>query len=241
MRNTLPVTPQTAFAVLTRLVAGFGVLACFAGTAFAQSVPPIEIDNTAPRMVKLIILLIVFLVILFGMRRIGIPHIIRSAAIWLVAILALVALYGYRGPIEMAGREMVAVLVPGVAVNQGGNVIVHRSYGGHFVLDGAVDGAPVRFLFDTGASTVVLSSEDAARAGFDVDQLDFRIPVTTASGMTEVAPVRLGEIQIGDIRVNDVRAAVAKPHDLDHSLLGMTFLNRLDGYEVRRDRLVLNP
>ncbi|WP_108659470.1 retropepsin-like aspartic protease family protein [Acuticoccus kandeliae] len=241
MRHEPSAATHAAPTFAAKLALALAVL--FAGTlaAAAQSVPPIEIDNTAPQAVKLVILLIVFVVVLIGMRRVRVPEMIRSAGIWLLALLALVAAYSYRGPIEMMGREMMAVLVPGTAVMSGDQVIVRRSFGGHFVIDGAVDGAPVSFLFDTGASSVVLTAADAERAGFDPASLDYRLPVMTAAGMTEVAPVRLDEIQVGDIRVGNVRAAVAKPGDLDHSLLGMTFLNRLDGYEVRRDRLVLNP
>ena len=105
----------------------------------------------------------------------------------------------------------------------------------------AVGGTPVTFLFDTGASMVVLTADDARRAGFHADRLDYRVPVMTANGMTQVAPVRLSSLSIGGISVDNVRAAVAKPGDLEASLLGMTFLDRLDGYQVQRDRLVLNP
>nr|WP_232372717.1 TIGR02281 family clan AA aspartic protease [Acuticoccus mangrovi] len=175
------------------------------------------------------------------MRSVRLPEIVRTSLFWLIAIVALVGLYAYRVPLQSVGREVAAVLVPGVTVQDGESVVVRRSFGGHFEIEGTVDGAPVRFLFDTGASTVVLSAEDAARAGFDPDALDYRVPVVTAGGMTEVAPVRLPDIAIGGIRMESVRAAVARPGELDRSLLGMSFLNRLSGYDVRRDRLVLIP
>jgi aspartyl protease family protein len=206
-----------------------------------MAVESITIDDTAPQATKLVILLAVFLFILFTMRRIRFPHMVRMALVWLILLLGLVAIYAYRGPLEAAGRQVASVLIPGITMVEGDRVVVHRAFGGHFELDGTVDGAPVRFLFDTGASTVVLSADDAARAGFDPAGLDYRLPVMTASGMTTVAPVRLGEVAVGNITVRGVRAAVAQRGDLDQSLLGLTFLNRLEGYEVRRDRLVLNP
>lgn len=209
--------------------------------AFAQGVEPVAIDNTAPQATKLIILLVAFLFIAFFLRKVRLGETVRSIAIWLVVLLVLIGVYTFRQPLERAGREMMSVLVPGVAIPVGETVVVSRNPRGSFVLNGAVDGAPVRFLFDTGASTVVLSADDAARAGFDPERLDYRLPVMTASGMTEVAPVRLEEVRVGSISLDGVRAAVARPGDLDRSLLGMTFLNRLSGYEVRRDRLVLTP
>jgi len=218
-----------------------GVLAGGLAAAVGQPVEPVTMDNTGPQAAKLIVLLVVLAAILFGMRQARLPEIVRSAGIWLGALLVLVAVYAYREPLQTAGREVVAVLVPGMAVNDGERVMVRRGFQGHFVINGSVDGAPVDFIFDTGASVVVLSADDASRAGFNPDTLDYRIPVMTAAGMTEVAPVLLDEIAVGGIRLKRVRAAIAKPGDLQTSLLGMTFLNRLSGYEVRRDRLVLTP
>ncbi|MEM9224709.1 MAG: TIGR02281 family clan AA aspartic protease [Pseudomonadota bacterium] len=209
--------------------------------ALAQSPQLVDPDNTWPQATKLIILLAVVVLLFFAGQRVRLPEILRSAVIWAGALAGLVIIYTYRVPLENAGREFVSVLVPGAAISQGEDVIVRRRWGGHFMLNGEVDGAPIEFLFDTGASMVVLADRDARRAGFDPENLSYRIPVTTAAGMTNVAPVRLAEINIGGISVSGVRAAIAKPGDLETSLLGMSFLNRLQGYEVSRDRLVLKP
>lgn len=224
---------------ISLLAAGLGLLGV--GSAAAQDVPFMAIDNSGPATVKLVILLGVFVVVLIAARRVRVGAMVRAAAVWGLAFAVLAALYTYRDQLETAGREMVAAVIPGAAVTSGDQVIVRRAFQGHFVLNGEVGGAPVSFLFDTGASTVVLTAEDAARAGYDLAALDYRVPVMTAAGMTDVAPVRIDELTIGDIRMEGVRAAIARVGDLDHSLLGMTFLNRLEGYEVRRDRLVLNP
>lgn len=215
--------------------------AAFLVPAVAQSVPPVAIDNTGPQATKLVVILAVLVLVLFAARRIDVGQLVSAVLKWGLIFAVLIVGYTYWGPLQSAGRNVVSVLVPGMPMTNGESVTVHRAFQGHFVLNGDVGGTPVSFLFDTGASTVVLTAADAARAGFDERRLDFRIPVMTAAGLTTVAPVRLSSLSIGGITVNDVRAAVAKPGDLDASLLGLTFLNRLDGYEVRRDRLVLNP
>lgn len=227
--------------ILIRGLLTAGLLTAAAASAFAQDVPTIEIDNSAPQATKLILLLAVLVALGFGIWRVRVAEALRTFAVWAAIFVALLAVYTYRQPLESAGREMVSVLIPGLAVTTGEAVMVRRGFGGHFMLSGSVDGAPVNFLFDTGASMVVLTSADAARAGFDPARLEFRIPVMTAAGMTEVASVTLGEITVGDITVNNIRGAVARAGDLDQSLLGLTFLDRLSGYEVQRDRLVLNP
>lgn len=222
------------------LVAGAALIVPVSA-ALGQVGDPIDIDNTGPRAVKLVILLAVFIVILFGMRHVRLPDIVRAAVTWTAILIGLVALYAFRVPLESAGREFVSVLVPGMAISDGEKVTVRRAYQGQFVIGAEVNGTPIDFLFDTGASLVVLAAKDARAAGFDPETLDYRIPVMTAAGLTRVAPVRVREISVGGIREEQVRAAVARPGELDMSLLGMTFLDRLSGYEVRRDRLVLNP
>jgi aspartyl protease family protein len=85
---------------------------------------------------------------------------------------------------------------------------------------------------------VVLSPADARRMGFDLGRLDFTGRAETANGHVRSAPVRLRELVIGPIRLTDVRAAVNEA-EMSESLLGLSFLSRLEGYEVSGDRLTL--
>ncbi len=218
------------------------ILAAAALAAAAVPSPALASFYSEGEAGKVIFAVIIAIVVVLAARRYRIPDILRTAGAWFLAFAILIALYSYREPLEDVGREMIAALVPGMAVgNSAGEVVVRRSVGGQFMLNGAVDGEEIRFMFDTGASAVVLAATDAARAGIDPASLDYRLPVMTAAGVTEVAPVRLNNVSIGDINLTGVRAAVAKPGELDVSLLGMTFLNRITGFEVRRDRLVLIP
>lgn len=110
---------------------------------------------------------------------------------------------------------------------------------GAFALSGRADGVPVDFVFDTGATAVVLTADDAARIGWPANRLDYSVRVSTANGVTQAAPITLRRLAIGGIEVREVRALVARPGDLRENLLGMTFLSRLASYEVTSDRLVL--
>ena len=94
-------------------------------------------------------------------------------------------------------------------------------------------------MFDTGASAVVLSYDDARRAGIDVGALKFNMPVTTANGTGRAARVTLDRIEIGGIARRNVAAFVADRGALEGSLLGMTFLSTLSRYAVTGDRLEL--
>jgi aspartyl protease family protein len=133
-----------------------------------------------------------------------------------------------------------AAIVPGLAVETGpGEVVLRASADGHFYANAAVDGVAIRFLVDTGASTITLSADDARRLGFDPEALDYVLPVTTAGGSGLAARVTLEELRLGGIALRRVAAAVMPPGTLDRSLLGMAFLERLRGFEISGDRLIL--
>jgi aspartyl protease family protein len=169
---------------------------------------------------------------------------VRQAMIWLVVLLALVAGYEYRFELQDVANRLTAGLVPSrpqTAIGTDGraNVTVEKSNNGHFEIAGTVNGASARFLVDTGASSVMLTTLDAASAGFRQEDLTFSSPISTANGSAMAAEVRLNEIAIGGITRRDIRALVAEEGKLDTSLLGMSFLSSLSGYTVRQDQLVL--
>jgi aspartyl protease family protein len=119
------------------------------------------------------------------------------------------------------------------------NSLVYRADSqGHVVLEGAANGAPVRFLVDTGATLVALTTKDAEAAGITRGELVFDHSVSTANGIARVATIRLRELRVGQFSVSDVPAVVVE--QLNISLLGQSFLNRLDSYEMRDGVLTLN-
>jgi aspartyl protease family protein len=110
---------------------------------------------------------------------------------------------------------------------------------GQYQTDMEIDGTPVRALVDTGATFVALMAEDARQLDIDPPPSAFNIPVRTANGTAMVAHVRLRKISIGDITVDNVDAVVAQPGALRISLLGMSFLRKLSGFQVNDGRFVL--
>ena len=109
---------------------------------------------------------------------------------------------------------------------------------GHYWADANVDGAHVRFMVDTGASTVALTERDARRIGLNPDDLVYNWTIRTAGGEVKGASVLLESIKIGRVEVQQVEAMVLRD-GLNQSLLGMTFLSELESYEFRRANLIL--
>jgi len=112
------------------------------------------------------------------------------------------------------------------------------SAGERIMVKAKVDGVPVDFLVDTGATDVVLSPRDAECIGFVHADLRFDQAYRTASGTISGAPVTLDEIAVGPIEMENVKATV-NGRAMDTSLLGMSFLSRLSGFSVTDDTLIL--
>ncbi len=129
---------------------------------------------------------------------------------------------------------------PAAAPNGGvtNSLVYTANQQGHVIIDAAVNGAAVRMLVDTGASLVVLTREAAGAAGIHPSELVFSHRVSTANGPARMARVTLREIRIGQLSINDVPAAVLE--NLNISLLGMSFLTRLQGYEMRDGKLTIS-
>ena len=170
---------------------------------------------------------------------------LRDAVTWAALGLALVTLYSYRDDLmPMAGR-LAGELLPGSAMiveeraNGPVEVKIRRRLDGHFTAKVNVNGKPIFMIVDTGASTIVLRPEDAAKAGIDVHRLTYTVPVMTANGRTAAARVRLDTVAIGPLDRQKVDALVAEPNALSESLLGMSFLGRLHSYEFSGDFLTL--
>ena len=161
----------------------------------------------------------------------GMPR-LRSALTWIVLFLALIVLYGQRDVI-------LSELVPGTARRTGdGEIVISRADGGSFLARAEVNGTPVTFLVDTGASQVVLTRADARRVGLDPDALTYTGRAATANGTVRTAPVRLDRLEFAGHVARDVPASV-NAGELGISLLGMTYLDRFRRIEIRGDRMVL--
>jgi aspartyl protease family protein len=165
---------------------------------------------------------------------------VQAILFWIVLGAGLVGAYSYRWEIREGATRVISDLAPGEpAVGSGGEVTIARRMDGTFVISGRANGRDLRFIFDTGASTVVLSAESAQALGFSAAGLAYTVPVATANGRTMAAPVTLDSVSIGSITERRIRALVARPGALRDNLLGMTFLERLASYEVRGNRLIL--
>lgn len=110
---------------------------------------------------------------------------------------------------------------------------------GHFVTSADINNRAVEVLVDTGASVVALSYEDAEKVGLKPKNLTFDVGVSTANGIAKAARVMLREVEIDNVRVSDVQGLVMPKGAMRGTLLGMSFLSRLQSFSVEDGRLIL--
>jgi aspartyl protease family protein len=163
---------------------------------------------------------------------------LQSALIWVAIALLLAIGYTYRFEVQEVADRVVAELVPGHVATRGRTVQVVRR-GGSFSLSAEVNGAAIAMALDTGASSVVLTHDAARVAGLPLEMLSYTVSIDTANGRARAAPVTLDRLAVGGIVERAVPALIAQPGQLRTSLLGMSFLNRLESWEVRGDQLLM--
>lgn len=151
------------------------------------------------------------------------------------------AVSGSQTVVELQGRRQVLPL-GGAQVNLGGGgggaggtqIVIAAGSGGHFVTDGAINGQVVRFLVDTGATSVSMGESEAKRLGIDYRRGQAGL-ARTANGTVTAHRIRLASVRVGDVTVYDVEAIVV-PAPMEVVLLGNSFLSR---FQMRRDADVL--
>lgn len=172
-----------------------------------------------------------------GLRELG--SLAKSAIAWIAIAVVLVLGYSYRSELGRLKDRLMGELSPASPIATGPrSIVVRAGPGGHFSIDARVNGRPVRFLIDTGATDIVLSPADAKRVGFDLRRLHYTRAYRTANGVVSGAPVILNDLSVGPLRFTRLAASV-NGAPMRGSLLGISFLKRFKSYEVKNNTLTL--
>jgi aspartyl protease family protein len=230
MRHT---AVQRLLWILLAVLAGVLVLVVRNDEAFA-GLSQVDLSSLVVKIV-LIVVIGSFALTLFRERF---AAALQSTLIWVVIALSLAVGYTYRFELQDVSERVLAELVPGHVATRGHTVEIVRT-GGSFSIGAQVNGAHVPMALDTGASSVVLTQEDAKAAGLPLEVLAYTVNVDTANGRARAAPVTLDRLAVGGIIERSVPALIAQRGQLHTSLLGMSFLNRLESWEVRGDQLLM--
>ena len=191
-----------------------------------------EVDTA--HLIYLIVLLTMLAGWFFLQNRPSMNKTLQQAAVWGLIFVGAAAGVGLWQDItrDTARQQL--------SISEAGEIILPRGRDGHYYLTAEVNGAPVRFVVDTGASDIVLSKADAGRIGIDPEELNYLGRAATANGETRTAFVKLDEIVVGNAVDHNV-SAVVNEGAMSQSLLGMGYLQRwvrieISGGELRLSR-----
>jgi len=149
----------------------------------------------------------------------------------------LISLQAEQAVVELEGKRVNLRMDTPVSIGGGGGgggggsrIVLPADSRGHFMTQGAINGRPVTFMLDTGATAIALSADDAQRIGLDYSKGQ-RVLMNTANGTTTGYRLRLQSVRVGDVEVYDIDAIVSQ-QAMPFVLLGNSFINR---FSMRRD------
>lgn len=159
---------------------------------------------------------------------------------WGVFFLLIIIGYAFKAEVQYVSNRVLAVLIPSHSwVSSEGQLIIARSQDGHFYLNLVINGIPIKFVIDTGATDVAITKKDAQALKIDLSKLKFSRAYRTANGVSFAAPIKLPKVQIGPQIFENIDAHVASG-DLDISLLGMSLIERFRSFKIDKDLLTLS-
>ena len=173
-------------------------------------------------------------------RRMPFGKVFKYLAIWSAIGILAISLYAYRFEFsDFKNRVMGEIKPSSIQINASGEMIINLAQDDHFYMDVEINESPMRFMIDTGASDIVISTAEARRIGIKPEKLNFNKSYQTANGISWGASVVLKTIKVGNMVFYDVPASVNSA-EMGTSLLGMSFLRRFKKYEFYRDKLILS-
>ena len=165
----------------------------------------------------------------------------RILLVFLVLAATAGAVVAYGDPDQIArASTTVSQMLHRRAASPVRAVQVSRGQTGEFLLQAKINGVSAPMVIDTGATSVVLTYETAKAAGLPLELLEYDVDVETAGGHTKAARLTLDRLAIGRLVERSVPALVVPRGQMKTNLLGMSFLDRMESWEVHADRLMLH-
>ncbi len=180
----------------------------------------------------LVLLLVAISGYFISENRFSLGQTLRHSLIWIFIFVGALAVVGLWQNVknDISPRQ--------TYMSETDQITLPRAYDGHFYAQLMLNGNPVDFVIDTGASNVVLTKKDAERAGIDLSALRFFGRAMTANGQTRTAPARIARVELEGITDFNVEVWVNEG-EMSQSLLGNTYLQRFDKIEIGQNEMVL--
>lgn len=198
-----------------------------------------NVSSNQQNLVQFGISIVIGVIILYNFASShGVKTMTKMLMIWVVIFMVCIVGYAFRFELNYTMQRVIAVIDPAYTLVQEDSVLIARSQDGHFYTDILINNQKIRFLIDTGASSIAISKSDAQKLGINLDNLNYNITYSTANGLNQAARIQLQSLQIGDKIFKNIDASIGKG-EMDVSLLGMSVISKFSSFTIDKDILVL--
>ena len=184
-------------------------------------------------------MLVLVVSVLFA-RRTSFRDVLRGFLGWVAIFAVFILGFSYQEELRAVWNRVAGQMAGGGQQVRGDTLEIAQSNDGHFWVTADVNGTPVRFLIDSGATTTAMNRGTADDAGLTVTDGGFPVILTTANGMVEAHRATIDSLVVGNIVANDFPVVVAEAFG-DTNVLGMNFLSQMESWRVERNRMILVP
>lgn len=174
-------------------------------------------------------------------RRIGLGEMVRSALAWVAIFAVFIVGFSYQHELTGVWHKVTGELT-GANEQQvvGRTLKIRQSPDGHYWADAEVNGMPVRFLIDSGATTTAMALKTAQAANVDINVGGFPTYLNTANGTVEAQRGTVQTLRVGPMTAKDLPIVVAEAFG-DSNVLGMNFLSEMRSWRVEGQEMILEP
>lgn len=174
-------------------------------------------------------------------RTLPIGQTLKMAMGWIGIFALIFLLVSFRPEMKMIWQRVTGELgFDSEPVIFGSSLTLRKSEDGHFWVTADVNGRPVRFLVDSGATVTAMSAQAARDAGVEPGGLGIETVIETANGIVEAERATISDLQVGTLRVRDHDVVISAALG-DNNLLGMNFLSELESWRVEGNSMILTP
>jgi len=174
-------------------------------------------------------------------RRIGFGEIVRSVLGWVAIFAVFIVIFSYQHELTGVWNRVTGELTGSNEQQVVGSTLkIRQSPDGHYWADAEVNGMPVRFLIDSGATTTAMALKTAQAANVDINEGGFPTYLSTANGTVEAQRGTIGTLKVGPMTAVDLPVVVAEAFG-DSNVLGMNFLSQMKSWRVEGREMILEP
>ncbi len=187
------------------------------------------------------VVMVILLVSSLAARRLPLGQVAKMSLAWVAIFAALFAIFSFRFEFQEIWNRVKSDFSGTAGQNVSGEAIeLKRRDDGHYWLQVDINGTPVNFMIDSGATTTAMNAKSAAEANVEIDSAGYPVIISTANGQVTAQRASVQSMQIGPHKLTDHKVVVSENFG-DTNVLGMNFLDSMKSWKVEGNVMTLQP